>query len=139
MNRNRILIGGLAAGVFLVVCDFVGHGMILRGDYMALGQEGKIHAEPQIPFLPLLVLSEFAVGIAMAWLYAVARPRLGAGPKAAILIALALIVVHVPGTLSKLSWDMYPMGVTGAGFLIAAIQAVGGTLIAGFFYKEAAR
>ena len=59
MNRNRILIGGLAAGVFFVVCDFIGHGMILQGAYMALGQEGKIHVEPQIPFLPLLVLSAY--------------------------------------------------------------------------------
>jgi len=136
MNRNRILIAGLAAGVFWVLVDFVGHGVILRDAYMELGQQGVLNSEPAIPFLPLLIIANLIIGIASAWTYAAVRPRLGAGPKTALMVGLVIFIILIPPNLSQMAWSKFTPMIMWMSVLIAAIHAFGGSLIAGWLYKE---
>ncbi|MBI3993179.1 MAG: hypothetical protein HY342_07880 [Candidatus Lambdaproteobacteria bacterium] len=136
MNRNRIILAGLAAGILWIVIDFVGHGTMLMNTYAKLGAEGIIHAEPQIPFLPLLLIANLAIGLALACLYAAVRPRLGPGPKTALLIGLAVFLVLIPPNLSQAAWSKMTIDVKSWSFVIAAVQAFGASLLAGWLYKE---
>ena len=136
MNRNRVLIAGLATGVFWVIVDFAGHGVILGNAYRELGQQGAINAEPAIPFLPLLVIANLVIGIAAAWTYAAVRPRLGAGPKTALMLGLVIFLILIPPNLSQMAWFKVTDAIKWGSVLIAAIHAFGGTLIAGWLYKE---
>jgi hypothetical protein len=137
MNRNRVILGGIAAAVLWIAVDFIGHGLILGESYRALGAQGVIHSEPQIPFLPLLMLANLAIGIGIAWLYAAVRPRLGAGPKTALLIGLVVYLVLIPPNLSQSAWTLMTADVKGLSYVIAAVQAFGASLLAGWLYQEA--
>jgi hypothetical protein len=136
MNRNRMLLAGLAAGVFWIVVDFVGHGAILGPTYQELGQMGVINTDPAIPFLPLLVIANLLIGIGLAWTYASVRPRLGAGPKTALMIGLVVFLILIPPNLSQMAWSKVTDAVKWGSVLISLIQAFGASFIAGWLYKE---
>ena len=106
---------------------------------MAASGAGFIHAEPAIPFLPLLTLANLAIGIALAWLYAAVRPRLGPGPMTALLIGLVVFLILIASNLSQTAWSKVPDLVKGVSFVIAAVQAFGASLVAGWLYKECER
>jgi len=136
MNRNRVIISGLAAGVFWTVVDFAVHGGILAGSYLKLGQAGVINAEPAIPFLPLLVVANLIVGLVIAFLYAAARPRLGPGPKTALCIGLCVFLVLIPPTLSQMAWFKLTPDINTWTVIGGLIQTFGASLVAGWLYRE---
>jgi hypothetical protein len=104
INGSRVIIGGLAAGVVMNVSGFLVQGMLL----------GKRMESEMLAVAPALagqgmgattmaarVLSQFAIGILLVWLYAAMRPRFGAGMKTALLAAL---VVWFCGFVFYLDW-----------------------------------
>ena len=119
-----------------VIVDFAGHGVILGNDYMALGQQGVINAEPAIPFLPLLILANLVIGVATAWTYAAVRPRLGPGPNTALMLGLVIFLILIPPNLSQFAWFKLTDAIKWGAVGVAAIHAFGGTLIAGWLYGE---
>lgn len=105
MNYSRILIGGVVSGIVLVVVNFLTGSFILWERYETLQQNGVLRPEPRLPFLPLYVLGMFAVGALLIWLYAAARPRLGAGPHTAIKVGLVVgLISGVPANFSQFCW-----------------------------------
>ena len=90
INAGRVVGGGLVTGVLLNVCDFVVNGVIMKDDMNAMFT--KVGMDPakmmeswqnMIPFF----LVDFVLGLLMVWTYALIRPRVGAGPKAAVVAA----------------------------------------------------
>src|SRR5438046_10548358 len=83
INLTRLFLGGLLAGLIINIFEYVLNGVVFASQwdaYMkALGRQmrpGAIH---------FFILSAFVAGIGVVWLYAVARPRLGACAKTAVL------------------------------------------------------
>jgi hypothetical protein len=106
MNYSRILIGGVAAGIVLVVVNFLTGSLVLRERYELLEQGGVLRPEPRLPFFPLYVLGMFAVGALLVWLYAAVRPRPDAGPHSAIGAGLTVgLISGVPGNFSQFCWS----------------------------------
>ena len=104
INGSKVVVGGLVAGIVMNVSGFLVQGMLL----------GKRMETEMIAVAPTLqgrgmdggsmagrVLTQFAVGVLLVWLYAAMRPRFGAGPKTAMLAAFA---VWVCGFLFYLDW-----------------------------------
>ncbi|HNQ78913.1 MAG TPA: hypothetical protein PK747_09130 [Acidobacteriota bacterium] len=137
MNYKRILIGGLVAGLTINVLDFLVMLMATGGLYEKFQAKGLFLKEPRLPFAPLWILGMFAIGILLAWFYAVARPRLGSGPGTALLVSFVLaLMVHVPYNLASATWNP-------TGRLLPLIHMTAGIVemvIAGYFaawiYKE---
>jgi hypothetical protein len=81
INWNRVILGGLVAGVIINIFEFALHGFVLAQDMdaavRALGRE--VGGRELLMFLAW----GFLVGIFAVWLYAAIRPRYGAGPKTA--------------------------------------------------------
>src|SRR3989454_4085165 len=87
INLARVFLGGLLAGLIINIFEYVLNGVVFasRWDaYMkALGRQMRPGA------IPFFIVSTFVAGIGVVLLYAVARPRLCAGPKTAALAGIA--------------------------------------------------
>jgi hypothetical protein len=138
MNWRRILYGGLAAGLLMSVVDFLVGTFVLAPRYARYQEIGIFLKEPRLPLFPLLwVLGTFAEGLLLAWLYAAVRPRLGPGPKTAVLVALAVgLMAHVPLNFSMATWGIQGRFLPFVWMLSGLAQFLLGTLLAGFIYKE---
>ena len=83
INWNRVLLGGLLAGLIINASEFVLNGVVLQSDWnaamKALNKPGDVTGGQIAGFN----LWGFATGIIAVWLYAAIRPRYGAGPKTA--------------------------------------------------------
>jgi hypothetical protein len=93
MNWKRIVAGGLAAGVLIDVFEGGLSGLFFgeqfRAEMAHLGLPLRVGPAGALFF----VAWGFILGIVSVWLYAAVRPRLGPGPRTALLVALAVWVV----------------------------------------------
>jgi fluoride ion exporter CrcB/FEX len=137
MNWKRIVIGGLVAGLVINVLDFTISALFLMERYEALQAAGIHRQEPLLPFIPLWILGQFAIGLILAGLYAAVRPRLGPGPKTALIVGLvAGLLTHVPYNVAAASWSMAGRLIPLANMIVGLIALLLGALVAGFIYKE---
>ena len=137
MNWKRILVGGIVAGAVMNVLDMLVGLLVLEGRYKALQDAGIYLKQPRLHFVPLWILGMFAMGLIAAWFYAAVRPRLGPGPRTALIVGLALgLMSHVAYNVSAASWGaqgrFLPLMWMGSGI----VELVVGTLVAGCIYKE---
>jgi len=105
INLQKVVIGGLVAGVVLSLVDYVLYGVVLKDQMAAamtaLGKQPMTNAQ-----MPWFVGLDFVAGIFLVWLYAAVRPRFGPGPGTAVKAGLAMwFVAGLLGTLF-----MWPMG-----------------------------
>jgi hypothetical protein len=87
INMARVLLGGLLAGLILNLFEYVTNDVVFATQWdayeKALGRQMRPGA------IPFFIISAFVAGVGVVWLYAVARPRLGAGLKSAALTGVA--------------------------------------------------
>ena len=91
INISKVILGGLVAGVVINISEYILNVPVFGAEMEA------IMAQHNIPpmgggVIGLFMLLGFVLGIALVWLYAAIRPRLGPGPKTA---AVAGVVVWV--------------------------------------------
>ena len=97
VNRQKLLLGGLAAGVVLNIIDFLANGVIFASRMQAdanafkpgLGDQMSAMGGGQIA---IYVFFDFIVGFLIVWTYAAIRPRFGPGPRTASYVALVFFV-----------------------------------------------
>lgn len=97
INRQKVLIGGLVAGVALNIVDYFSNAVIfadrMRADANAFkpgfGDEMMAMTGGQIASY---VFFDFVVGMLLVWTYAAIRPRFGPGPRTAMYVALLYFV-----------------------------------------------
>ncbi len=135
MNRNRVIVAGLAAGVVWTAIDFAIHGGILAQTYEALVASGAINAPPGW-FLPLVVLANLWVGFTLAFIYASVRSTLGPGPGTALRIGFCVFIFYIPVLITQVAF--YKLGTTVHLWSVIGglAQTLGATLVAGWLYKE---
>ncbi|MCX7829497.1 MAG: hypothetical protein N2445_00340 [Acidobacteria bacterium] len=137
MNYKRILIGGIVAGFIINIIDFLVMILFTGKLYEKLQAKGLILKSPRLPFEYMWILGMFVMGLLLAWFYAVARPRLGAGPLTALLVSFVLaLMVHVPYNFAEASWSI-------TGRLIPLVRMISGIIeyviagyVAAWIYKE---
>ncbi len=97
INTQKLLVGGLAAGLVLNVIDFLSNAVILadrmRADANAfkagMGDEMAAMGGGQIA---VYVFFDFIIGILLVWTYAAIRPRFGPGARTAAYVGLLFFV-----------------------------------------------
>jgi len=132
MNWKKIFLGGIVAGLIINVLDFIVAFLLTNKIYKNFETKGLLASEPRLPFIPLWILGMFVMGCLLAWFYAVARPRLGAGPRTALLVSFILaLMVHCPYNFAEACWAP-------TGRLLPLIHMVAGIIeyvIAGFLQR----
>jgi hypothetical protein len=138
INMQKVLIGGLIAGVVLNVVDFVLYGVVLKDQMsaamVALNRPPMTNAQ-----VPWFVVLDFVAGVFLVWLYAAVRPRFGAGPATAAKAGVA--AWFVGGLLVTLF--MWPMGLMPHNLmitttLVSLVEWPLATVIGAKFYTEGA-
>ncbi len=88
MNVSSIIKGGLLAGLLIGLSQTV-LNMFVVADQWA-GVSALIGFEQTRGDIVIPIIVGFLIGIAAVWLYAVARPRLGAGPATAFKVGFVV-------------------------------------------------
>ncbi len=108
INLQKVVVGGLVAGVVLNVFDFLVYGVWLKNDMnaaMAALNKPAITSNMILWF----VFLDFLYGIWLVWLYAAIRPRFGAGPKTAVTAGVAMWVLFgLLNTLAQAPMGLFP-------------------------------
>src|SRR5262245_61078734 len=109
INWNRVLLGGLVAGLIINVFEGVLNGVILQSEWAdamkALNKTGDMTTGQIVGFN----IWGFATGIIAVWLYSAIRPRYGAGPKTAAIAALAVwLTAYALGSAAPIILELFP-------------------------------
>jgi hypothetical protein len=94
INLARVIIGGVVAGIVSDVLSYLVDGVLLAHRW-TVGMRALGH--PNMPPNMWIGFSLLGIvtGIALIWIYAAIRPRLGAGVKTAIYAGVAVWIVGV--------------------------------------------
>src|SRR5262245_7813482 len=138
INMQKVIIGGLVAGVVLNVIDTVVFGVVLK-DQMAAAMAALNKPAMTNAQIPWFVFLDFVCGVFLVWLYAAIRPRFGAGPGTAV--KAGLIAWFAIGLLNALfMWpaELYPHKFTIITMVIYLIEAPLAAVVGAKFYTEEA-
>ena len=137
MDIQRIIVGGVVAGIICFVGDGIVHGILLTSMWQ------QIAATLNLPkgdgSMVWFSLYDLVKGVASVLVYALIRPRLGPGPRTAAIAGLitwglciplplaGLLPIHFFGRKFALLWSIY-------GLFPVVIGAVAGAAL----YREEA-
>jgi hypothetical protein len=141
INTSKVIVGGLAAGVVMNICDFILNGVVF-GDQMKADLNafhpgaGDAMAVMDTKTMVGYIVLDLIVGMLLAYTYAAMRPRFGAGAKTSIITAIVFWIFGsivstnflVMGIMSKGLWLSF-----GLAYLVCLIIA---SLVAGALYSE---
>jgi hypothetical protein len=135
INTARVLLGGLLAGLIINVFEYVLNGVVFASRWDAF--EKMLGRQMHANAISLFFLSAFVMGVGVVWLYAVARPRLGPGPKTAVLTGFAfwLFAYAVPAATQVVA-SLSPGHLTITVTLILLVGVVLASVCGAAVYKE---
>ena len=137
INSARVILGGLLAGLIINIAEGVTNGGILGGEWKAWAERVGAHQPSGGQAMALWTCLAFALGLLSVWMYAAVRPRFGAGPKTAILIALVMWVIYWPlVAVQHLALGTVPGSLLWMGSIGGLIGMVAAMLAGAAVYKE---
>jgi hypothetical protein len=137
INWTRVIVGGLLAGVVLIILGYVALALYLRNildpAFAALG-----HPVKQTPgFQTFWIVFNLVSGILAVWLYAAIRPRYGAGAKTAICAGLAVWALQALSSDAVMAaFGLFSSKEVVADCLTNLVAYVVATLLGAWVYKE---
>jgi hypothetical protein len=91
INTQKVVVGGIVAGVVMIVIGFVSNVFILGARMKAESDAFKPGLADQMmqgPAIITNIVMDLILGIALVWTYAAIRPRFGPGLKTATYVAV---------------------------------------------------
>lgn len=136
INTGRVILGGLLAGLIINMGETVASFLFARQAEQVMADLGL--TMPGGAAVGIFVVVGFVMGIVLVWLYAAVRPRFGAGPKTAIIVALVfwLIGYFLP-LLGDHLMGLLPLGMMTMGSLWGLVEVGIAALVGGWLYREA--
>ncbi len=138
MNMSSVLRGGLVASAIIIVSAMLMVPAVGKDMEMALA---RFNLPPlgagAMAFFGFVSLS---MGMAVVWLYAALLPRLGPGPKTALIVAFIVwFYGYFLANVSLVAYGFMPVGLTVIGTVWGLVELVLASLAGSRFYKEPAR
>jgi hypothetical protein len=135
INFARVFLGGLLAGLILNIFEYVLNGVVFASQWDAYMQVLGRQMRPGA--IPFFIVSTFVAGIGVVWLYAAARPRLGAGPKTAAITGVAywFFAYAIPDA-NSIAANVAPGRLTLTICLILLVGVVLASVCGAMVYKE---
>jgi hypothetical protein len=141
VNTSKVVVGGIASGVVLIVVDFLMNGVVLA-DRMKVEMNALSPGMADRMMTPanmaVGIATDVVLGIMLVWLYAAIRPRFGPGPRTAMYAAIFMwlmgsLIFYSFVTFGIMTAGTYGMVTIGwlvalmiAGWLGARIYSEGG-------------
>jgi hypothetical protein len=135
MNGRRLWTGAAIAATVLWLFDL--GNLILTQRLLLLSSEPNLQWSEIPPIVGSLVVPNLVTGFLLMWLYVLARPRLGPGPKTALVMASIGFALANPHFFGVVIWLSYPAQVL---FQLVALWSkfAAATYLAGWQYIEQA-
>ena len=136
INVGRWLAGGVVAGIVLWLVEGAASALYMEEATAALAARG-LSMEMSPAFWALTCIISLLMGIAIVFFYAMARARLGAGPKTAIVIGIvAYFGFYLPTILGYMMIDLYPRSMLHTWAMIGLVEMIVVSLAGAWVYKE---
>jgi hypothetical protein len=137
INVNRWLLGGTVAGVVIWMVEGAA-SFIYMGDMSAALDTHGLSMEMTPVSVSITLLVSLIMGWAAVFLYAAARPRLGPGPKTALVIGTVLwAATYLTSILGYVLIGLYPNGMLAIWAAAGAVEMFLGALVGAWIYREA--
>ncbi|WP_447977992.1 hypothetical protein [Candidatus Nitrospira bockiana] len=134
---NRLLLGGLVAGLIIDVVQWLVNGVMLGSDWrQAMQALGKPVQETPAGSIFYIVLG-LGYGVLAMWTYASIRPRYGAGPLTALYAGVAVWLLGY--CLPALTWmpmGLFPTRLVTIATLIGLVEILIATEVGAWLYQE---
>lgn len=139
LNSNRVILGGLLAGVIINVSEFIINGLVLKQDWADVMTKLGKSPDLSATMLAGFNIIGFITGILMVWLYAAIRSRYGAGPKTALMAALTIWVIgYAFPTIGEAGLGLLPTQLLATAAGLGLIEVILAALAGASVYKEEA-
>ena len=138
LNWNRIILGGLAAGIVLVIMDMVAFGGVFNAQATAaMGSLGIDFEDGGLTNLAAMVAFNLIVAISTVWIYANLQPRHNAGPRTAVIAGLVGWVAYylAPG-FSYLASNLFPVSFVGLSVIVGLVELMVVAQIGAYLYRD---
>jgi len=138
INRQKLLLGGLAAGLVLNIIDFLSNGVIFSSRMQAEANAFKAGLGDQMAGMggaqiAVYVFFDFIIGFLLVWTYAAIRPRFGPGPRTAVYVGLVFFVMGLITTYGYKEMGLMSSGLwwsyTALWFINLVLAAVVGAAV----------
>jgi hypothetical protein len=138
INLGRVVAGGLVAGVVANAIDFVTNTYVLASDIAAWAPTRNLDpaAMNSGPVAATWIIVDFIFGLLLVSTYAAMRPRLGAGPKTAVLAGLALWFAATLVLFGFTQMGVFSMALFVKGSICALINTLAASVVGAAVYKE---
>ena len=136
INVQRIVLGGIIAGLVINVSEFVLNRVVLGADMTA--SLDSLNLTPVAGAgIAIFIALGLIDGIAAIWLYAAMRPRFGPGPKTAVLTGLAVwFFCHLNSAVAMHAMRMFHRRLLGISVVWQLGESVVAALAGSAFYTE---
>lgn len=136
INVSRWLAGGFAAGALIWVLE--GAASVLYMDQMEAALAAhNLTMEMSAGTMAVTIVVSLLMGLALVFFYALARSRMGPGPRTAVTVAVALFA---GSTLIALfgygMMGLFPNGMLVTWGVIGLVEMILGSLLGGWIYRE---
>lgn len=137
INISRWLVGGLLAGLVINIGEFI-LNVPVAGERFASAMASLGLAPAGGGAIAMFVVAGFVLGLLAVWLYTAIRPRLGPGPRTAIIAGLFvwLLAVAYP-SLMYLALGLFPGGLIALGAVWGLVEIPLATVAGSWLYREA--
>lgn len=137
INMNRVLLGGLVAGLILDISEGILNAVVLKADWEAVMKAMNKSPEMSGGVLALFNVMGFVMGISIVWLYAAIRPRYGAGPRTALCAAgFFWFAAYFVPSVFQLALDVLPAKLMGISLVWGLVEMLVAGLAGAKMYKE---
>ena len=137
INIGGVLKGGLAAGLIMNISEFILNVPVAGAQMDA---ELLSHNLPPVGngAIAIFTAVTFLLGIATVWLYAAIRPRLGPGPKTAMVAGVVVWALsYAYASVFFYMLGMQSLGLVVLGVVWSAIEMIVASSVGAYLYKEA--
>lgn len=136
INVGRWLAGGFVAGLVMWIIEGAA-SMLYMEDAVAALAAHNLSMEMTPAFWALTCIMSLLMGLATVLFYALARTRLGAGPKTAIIVGIVAYFGYIlPVILGYMMIDLYPRSMLHTWAVIGFFEMIVVSLAGAWVYKE---
>jgi hypothetical protein len=138
MNGTRVLMGGVVAGLVINISETL-LNMVVLADATAAATAAL--GGGMTPWaMPFFIAMAFVWGFALVWLYAAVRPRLGPGPRTALIVGgLFWLLVSLLPTMAALAMGItaYSASAIGISLVWTLVELPLASVAGAWLYQEA--
>lgn len=136
INLGRWLAGGITAGIVIWILEGAA-AMFYMADMEAAMAAHNLSMDMSAGSMAITVVVSLLVGLTLIFFYAAARPRFGAGPNTAVIVAVALwLGSYVVSLLGYVMLGLFPTSMVVIWALLGLVEIVIAALAGAWIYRE---